>query len=147
MQAIAVRDRDAGLAGLSLADLPYPHAAENDVIRRVHPLGSPGGAGLGGVDPSWWPGPDAERARARGVRPRRRAGLGDHRTDPRPASVRPADWTRDGTLAEDVAIETRNLAPLPVGVDHAVAAGAVISGLTARQALFDHATSSPGRPC
>jgi NADPH:quinone reductase-like Zn-dependent oxidoreductase len=39
MQAIAVRDRDAGLAGLSLADLPYPHAAENDVIVRVHAAG------------------------------------------------------------------------------------------------------------
>jgi NADPH:quinone reductase-like Zn-dependent oxidoreductase len=32
----------------------------------------------------------------------------------------------------------RNLAPLPMGVDHAVAAGAVISGLTAWQPLFDH---------
>jgi NADPH:quinone reductase-like Zn-dependent oxidoreductase len=39
MQAIAVRDRDAGLAGLSLTDLPYPHAAENDVIVRVHAAG------------------------------------------------------------------------------------------------------------
>ncbi len=50
-----------------------------------------------------------------------------------------ADWTRNGTLAEYVAIEARNLAPLPAGVDHTVAAGAVISGLTAWQALFDHA--------
>ena len=50
-----------------------------------------------------------------------------------------ADWTRNGTLAEYVAMEARNLPPLPVGVDHAVAAGAVISGLTAWQALFDHA--------
>ena len=36
MQAIAVRDGDAGPAGLSLTNLPYPHAAENDVIVRVH---------------------------------------------------------------------------------------------------------------
>jgi NADPH:quinone reductase-like Zn-dependent oxidoreductase len=50
-----------------------------------------------------------------------------------------ADWTRNGTLADHVAIEARNLAPLPAGLDHAVAAGAVISGLTAWQALFDHA--------
>ena len=49
-----------------------------------------------------------------------------------------ADWSRNGTLAEYVAMEARNLAPLPVGVDHAIAAGAVISGLTAWQALFDH---------
>ena len=35
MQAIAVRDRDAGPAGLSLTELPYPQAAENDVIVRA----------------------------------------------------------------------------------------------------------------
>ena len=39
MQAIAVRDREAGLAGLSLTDLPYPQAAQNDVIVRVHAAG------------------------------------------------------------------------------------------------------------
>lgn len=50
-----------------------------------------------------------------------------------------ADRTRDGTLAEYVAVEAGNLAPLPAGVDHTVAAGAVISGLTAWQALFAHA--------
>ena len=39
MQAIAVRDRDAGPAGLSLTELPYPRAAENDVIVRVYAAG------------------------------------------------------------------------------------------------------------
>ena len=39
MQAIAVRDRDAGLAGLAVTDLPYPRAAENDAIVRVHTAG------------------------------------------------------------------------------------------------------------
>ena len=39
MQAITVRVHDAGLAGMSLTDLPYPHAAENDVIVRVHAAG------------------------------------------------------------------------------------------------------------
>ena len=56
-----------------------------------------------------------------------------------------ADWTRNGALAEYVAIEARNLAPLPTGIDHAVAAGAVISGLTAWQALFDHAHLRAGQ--
>ena len=32
------------------------------------------------------------------------------------------DWARNGTLAEYVAVEARNLAPLPAGVDHTVAA-------------------------
>ena len=39
MHAIAVRDRDDGLAGLSLTDLPYPNAGVNDVIVRVHAAG------------------------------------------------------------------------------------------------------------
>jgi NADPH:quinone reductase-like Zn-dependent oxidoreductase len=44
MQAITVRDRDAGVGGLTLTDLPYPHAAENDVIVRVHAAGFTPGA-------------------------------------------------------------------------------------------------------
>ena len=32
MQAINVRDRDAGVGGLSLTEIPYLHAAENDVV-------------------------------------------------------------------------------------------------------------------
>ena len=48
------------------------------------------------------------------------------------------DWTRDGTLAEYVAVEARNLAPLPADVDFAVGAALVMPGLTAWQGLFDH---------
>ena len=48
------------------------------------------------------------------------------------------DWTRDGTLAEYVAVEARNLAPLPGDVDFAVGASLPISGLTAWQGLFEH---------
>jgi NADPH:quinone reductase-like Zn-dependent oxidoreductase len=47
-----------------------------------------------------------------------------------------ADWYRDGTLAEYVAIEERNLAPLPGDVDFTVGASLPISGLTAWQGLF-----------
>ena len=39
MQAIIARDRAAGVDGLALAGVPYPHAAENDVIVRVHAAG------------------------------------------------------------------------------------------------------------
>lgn len=39
MQAITVSDRDAGLAGMSLSDVPYPHISENDVVVRVHTAG------------------------------------------------------------------------------------------------------------
>ena len=49
MQAITVRDRDAGVGGLSLTDVPYPHAAQNDVIVRVHAAGfTPGELGVVG---------------------------------------------------------------------------------------------------
>src|SRR4051812_34437052 len=48
------------------------------------------------------------------------------------------DWYRDGTLAEYVAIEARNLAPLPGDVDFTDGASLPISGLTALQGLFEH---------
>ena len=49
MQAVVASDRDAGLAGLSLTDVPHPHAAQNDVIVRVHAAGvHPWGAGVDG---------------------------------------------------------------------------------------------------
>ena len=55
MQAITVRDRAAGAAGLTLSDIPRSHAAENDVIVRVHAAGfTPGELG--------WPGTWTDRA-------------------------------------------------------------------------------------
>jgi NADPH:quinone reductase-like Zn-dependent oxidoreductase len=42
-----------------------------------------------------------------------------------------ADWARDGTLAEYVAIEARNVAPLPGDVDFTVGVSLPIPGLTA----------------
>jgi NADPH:quinone reductase-like Zn-dependent oxidoreductase len=56
-----------------------------------------------------------------------------------------ADWYRDGTLAEYVAIEARNLAPLPGDVDFTVGASLPISGLTAWQGLFDHGRLRAGQ--
>ena len=56
-----------------------------------------------------------------------------------------ADWHRDGTLAEYVAIEARNLAPLPGDVDFTVGASLPISGLTAWQGLFVHGRLRAGQ--
>jgi NADPH:quinone reductase-like Zn-dependent oxidoreductase len=56
-----------------------------------------------------------------------------------------ADWYRDGTLAEYVAIEARNVAPLPGDVDFTVGASLPISGLTAWQGLFEHARLRAGQ--
>ncbi|KUN81056.1 NADPH:quinone reductase [Streptomyces bungoensis] len=147
MQAITVRDRDAGLAGMSLMDMPYPHAAENDVIVRVHAAGFTRGE----LD---WPATWTDRAgrdRTPSVPGHELSGvvveLGYGTTG---LSVGQrvfglADWTRNGTLAEYVAVEARNLAPLPADIDHTAAAALPISGLTAWQGLFDHGRLTTGQ--
>jgi NADPH:quinone reductase-like Zn-dependent oxidoreductase len=56
-----------------------------------------------------------------------------------------ADWHPDGTLAEYVAMEARNLALLPGDVDFTVGASLPISGLTARQGLFQHGRLQAGQ--
>jgi NADPH:quinone reductase-like Zn-dependent oxidoreductase len=56
-----------------------------------------------------------------------------------------ADWYRDGTLAEYLAIEARNVAPLPDDVDFTVGASLPISGLTAWQGLFVHGRLRAGQ--
>src|SRR3546814_18809811 len=48
-----------------------------------------------------------------------------------------ADWHRDGTLAEYVASEARQLAPLQGDVDFTVGSRLPISGLTAWQGPFE----------
>jgi NADPH:quinone reductase-like Zn-dependent oxidoreductase len=56
-----------------------------------------------------------------------------------------ADWHRDGALAEYLAIEARNLAPLPGDVDFIAGASLPISGLTAWQGLFEHGRLRAGQ--
>src|SRR5438270_13699856 len=55
------------------------------------------------------------------------------------------DWYRDGTLAEYVAVEARNVAPLPGDVDFTVGASLPISGLTAWQGLFEQGRLQAGQ--
>ncbi|MFJ1699216.1 NADP-dependent oxidoreductase [Streptomyces sp. NPDC088252] len=147
MQAVTARDRDAGLAGLSLSDMPYPHAAENDVIVRVHAAGFTPGE----LD---WPGTWTDRAgrdRTPTVPGHELSGVVEelgYGTTGLSAGQRVfglADWTRNGTLAEYTAVEARNLAPLPADIDHTVAAALPISGLTAWQGLFDHGRLTTGQ--
>ncbi|WP_328647698.1 NADP-dependent oxidoreductase [Amycolatopsis sp. NBC_00348] len=147
MRAITVRDRDAGVGGLTLTDLPHPHAAENDVIVRVHAAGFTPGE----LD---WPGTWTDRAggdRTPSVPGHEVAGvvaeLG-YGTTGLTVGQRVfglTDWTRDGSLAEYTAVEARNLAPLAADIDYAVAAALPVSGLTAWQGLFDHAGLTTGQ--
>lgn len=147
MQAITVRDRAAGTGGLALTELPHPHAAENDVVVRVHAAGFTRGE----LD---WPATWTDRAgrdRTPSVPGHELSGvvaeLGYGTTG---LSVGQrvfglTDWARNGSLAEYTAVEARNLAPLPADVDHTVAAALPIAGLTAWQGLFDHGRLQAGQ--
>src|SRR5262245_12954928 len=147
MQAITVSDREAGVAGMSLTDLPHPEAASNDVVVQVYAAGFTPGE----LD---WPGTWTDRAgrdRTPSVPGHELSGvvveLGDGTTG---LSVGQrvfglTDWTRDGSLAEYTAVEARNLAPLPMDIDHTVAAALPISGLSAWQGLFDHGRLTAGQ--
>jgi len=147
MQAITVRDRAAGVGALSLREMPYLRAAQNDVIVRVHAAGFTRGE----LD---WPGTWTDRAghdRAPSVPGHELSGvvaeLG-YGTTGLTVGQRVfglTDWTRNGSLAEYAAVEARNLAPLPADVDHTVAAALPISALTAWQGLFDHGRLTTGQ--
>ena len=55
------------------------------------------------------------------------------------------DWYRDGTLAEYVSVEARNLAAKPAGLDDVEAAASAMPAMTANQALFTHGRLEPGQ--
>ena len=156
MKAIVVTDQAVGTAGMKLVERPEPQGAAfaglsganyGDVVVQVHASGFTG-------DELSWPSTWVDR-------------LGRDRTPSIPghelAGVVTAlsygttglsvgqrvfgltDWTRDGTLAEYVAVEARNLAPLPGDVDFTEGAALVMSGLTAWQGLFDHGRLQAGQ--
>ncbi|MEU4292472.1 NADP-dependent oxidoreductase [Kribbella sp. NPDC026596] len=147
MRAIVVTDKAAGTAGMTLVERPEPPAAINDVVVEVH------ASGYVPTElewPSTWT-DRADRDRSPSIPGHELAGvvtaLGYGTTG---LSVGQrvfglADWHRDGTLAEYVAIEARNLAPLPGDVDFTVGASLPISGLTAWQGLFQHGRLQSGQ--
>lgn len=147
MKAVVVTDEAAGTAGMTLAERPKPQPAINDVIVEIH---------ASGFVPTevTWPSTWTDRAgrdRAPSILGHELAGvvttLGYGTTG---LSIGQrvfglSDWHRDGTLAEYVAIEARNLAPLPGDVDFVVGASLPISGLTAWQGLFQHGHLQAGQ--
>lgn len=137
MRAVIARNRTAGL---ELADVAYPHAAENDVVVRVHAAGFTPGE----LD---WPASWTDRAgrdrsptvpghEVAGVVAELGYGTTGLEVGQRVFGI--TDWCRDGTLAEYVAVEARNLVALSDEVDDVTAAATPISGLTAWQGLFTH---------
>jgi NADPH:quinone reductase-like Zn-dependent oxidoreductase len=147
MKAIVVTDPAAGTAGMTLVERPEPEAAINDVLVEVHASGFTSGE-------LTWPSTWTDR-------------LGRDRTPVIPgqelAGVVTAlgygtrglsvgqrvfgltDSYRGGSLAESIAIETRNLAPLPGGVDFTVGASVAMPGLTAWQGLVEHGRLQAGQ--
>lgn len=147
MKAIVVTDQAAGTSGMKLAERPEPQAAINDVIVRIH---------ASGFVPTelTWPSTWTDR-RGRDRTPSipghelagvvTALGYGTTGLSVGQRVFGLADWYRDGTLAEYMAIEARNLAPLPGDVDFAAGASLPISGLTAWQGLFEHGRLRAGQ--
>ena len=147
MKAIVVTDQAAGTVGMKLVERPEPQAAINDVVVQVHASGF---VGTELAWPSTWT-DRLDRDRAPSIPGHELAGvvtaLGYGATG---LSVGQrvfglTDWYRDGTLAEYTAVEARNLAALPDGVDFTIGASLPISGLTAWQGLFDHGRLRAGQ--
>ena len=146
MKAVRIHER-GGADALIVEQAPYPHLAENDVMVRVH-------AAAFTHTELHWPRTWTDRAGRD-----RTPTIPGHEVSGEVAELGPGatgltvgqrvfgltDWARDGTLAEFVAVEARNLAPLPASIDHVPAAALSLAGLTAWQALFDHARLEPGQ--
>jgi NADPH:quinone reductase-like Zn-dependent oxidoreductase len=140
MKAIVVTDEAAGTAGMTLVQRPEPEPAINDVVVQVHASGFTSGE-------LTWPSTWTDRLgrdRTPSIPGQQLAGvviaLGYGTTG---LSVGQrvfglTDSYRGGGLAEYVAIEARNLAPLVGDVDFTVSASLPMPGLTAWQGLFEH---------
>src|SRR5689334_14345503 len=140
MKAIVVTGQAEGTAGMKLVERPEPRAAINDVVVQVH------AAGFTGDELTWPPTWTDRLNRDRtpiipghelaGVVTALGYGTTGLSVGQRVFGL--TDWYRDGALAEYVAVEARNLAPLPGDVDFTVGAALVMPGLTAWQGLFEH---------
>src|ERR1700754_163371 len=147
MKAIVVTDQAAGTAGMKLAERPEPQAEINGDAVQVHASGFTSGELTW---PSTWT-DHLNRDRTPSVPGQELAGvvtaLGYGTTG---LSVGQrvfglTDSYRGGTLAEYVAVEARNLAPLPGDLDFTVGASVAMPGLTAWQGLFQHGRLKAGQ--
>ena len=147
MKAIVATDQATGMAGVKLVERPEPQAAINDVVVKIHASGFTG-------DELTWPSAWTDR-----VGRDRTPSIPGHEFSGVVAALGYGttglsigqrvfgltDWYRDGTLAEYVAVEARDLTPLPGDVDFTVGAALVMPGLTAWQALFEHGLLQSGQ--
>ncbi|HEX4164509.1 MAG TPA: NADP-dependent oxidoreductase [Bryobacteraceae bacterium] len=147
MKAIVVTDQAAATAGAKLVERPEPQAAINDVVVQIHASGFTG-------DELSWPSTWTDRIgrdRTPSIPGHELAGMvtalgyGTTGLSVGQRVFGLTDWYRDGTLAEYVAVEARNLAPLPGDVDFTAGAALTMPGLTAWQGLFEHGRLRAGQ--
>jgi NADPH:quinone reductase-like Zn-dependent oxidoreductase len=123
---------------MTLVERPEPQAAINDVVVQIHASGFTWDELT--WPPTWTDRPGRDRTptipghELAGVVTALGYGTTGLSVGQRVFGL--TDWYRDGTLAEYIAVEARNLAPLPDDVDFTVGASVVMSGLTAWQGLF-----------
>jgi NADPH:quinone reductase-like Zn-dependent oxidoreductase len=147
MRAIVVTDEAAGTAGLTLVERPKPEPAINEVVVQVHASGFTSGE-------LTWPSTWTDRL-GRDRRPSipgqelagvvTALGYGTTGLSVGQRVFGLTDSYRAGGLAEYVAIEARQLAPLPGDVDFTVGASLPMPGLTAWQGLFEHGRLQAGQ--
>lgn len=147
MKAIVVTDPELDTKGMTLVERPFPIADLNDVVVKVYASGFTSGE-------LTWPSTWADRLgrdRTPSIPGHELAGVvvslgyGTTGVTIGQRVFGLTDWTRDGSLAEYIAIESRNLAALPGDVDFTVGASIIIPGLTAWQGLFDHGQIQSGQ--
>src|SRR5436189_4875136 len=147
MKAIVVTDQAAGTAGMKLVERPEPQAAINDVVVQVHASGLTAGELTW---PSTWT-DRLDRDRTPSIPGQQLAGVvtalgyGTRALSVGQRVFGLTDSYRAGGLAEYVAIEARNLAPLPGDVDFTVGASLPMPGLTAWQGLIEHGRLEAGQ--
>jgi NADPH:quinone reductase-like Zn-dependent oxidoreductase len=137
MKAVRIHKKDGDL---HYEDAPEPVPATGDVVVRVHAAGFV-------PDELTWPSKWADRAgrdRAPSVPAHELAGVvtsvayGTAGLAVGDRVFGLTDFHRDGAAAEYIAVEARNLAQIPEGVDFTQAAALPLAGLTALQGLFTY---------
>ncbi|WPU96958.1 NADP-dependent oxidoreductase [Mucilaginibacter sabulilitoris] len=147
MKAIIVTNEAEGTAGMKLTARAEPIAAMNEVVVQVHASGFT-------FNELEWPSTWTDRRDVNrtpsipghefsGVVTALGYGTAGLSVGQRVFGL--ADWFRDGSLAEYVAIEARNLAPLPGDIDFTIGAALVMPGLTAWQGIIEHGQVQSGQ--
>ena len=146
MKAVRIHER-GGAEGLVVEDAPQPQLGVGDVLVEVH-------AASFTPDELDWPVTWTDRAgrdrmpsvpghEVSGVVAALGYGTTGLAVGDRVFGL--TDWHRDGAAAELVAVEARDLAVLPAGIDHVAGAALPMAGLTAWQALFRHGDLRAGQ--